>query len=49
MVELADAVFLFNYLFLQGDIPPTPGPDGCGPEDTLADELDCASYLPCEG
>ena len=41
-INVADPLFVLNYLFLGGDPPPDPGPslDDCGPDPT-ADPLDC--------
>lgn len=42
--DVSDAVFLLDYLFLEGPIPPAPGPDACGPG---GQGTDCRSYESC--
>ena len=45
-INLADSVFLLNFLFLFGPTPPDPGPYVAGPDPT-ADDLDCALPASC--
>jgi len=40
--DLTDAIYIFNWLFLGGSRPPSPGPFDCGP-----DPQDSASYEGC--
>jgi len=46
LINLADSVFLLNFLFLFGDLPPDPGPYMAGPDPT-EDDLDCALPASC--
>ena len=39
-INLADAIFLLGFLFLQGALPPDPGPRECG-RDPTPDTLSC--------
>ncbi|HIA27290.1 MAG TPA: hypothetical protein EYN79_04095 [Planctomycetes bacterium] len=45
-INLADSVYLLNFLFQFGDLPPDPGPYSTGPDPTL-DDLDCALPAAC--
>lgn len=45
-INLADSVFLLNFLFKFGELPPDPGPYSTGPDPTL-DDLDCALPAAC--
>jgi hypothetical protein len=45
VINVADAVFVLQYLFLEGPMIPRPYP-ACGRDPTV-DELDCAEYRPC--
>ena len=46
-VNLADTVFVLNYLFKSGAAPPDPGPSTPGPDPT-DDESDCEEGItPC--
>ncbi|MEM7235171.1 MAG: hypothetical protein AAF517_23535 [Planctomycetota bacterium] len=47
-MNITDAIFLFNYLFLGGRPPEEPFADGCG-VDTTDDPLGCDSYPSCLG
>ncbi|MEC9476696.1 MAG: hypothetical protein VX764_06640 [Planctomycetota bacterium] len=42
-VDIADGVWMLNYLFNEGEVLPAPGPQVCGPDPT-ADGLDCSEY-----
>ena len=44
-VDLSDAVFILNYLFVGGAVPPAPFRQ-CGLDPT-PDELGCAVYPSC--
>jgi hypothetical protein len=44
-IDISDALFLLNFLFLGGRPPPAPFPE-CG-EDPTADELTCERYDAC--
>jgi len=46
LVDLADAVFVLRFLFLNGEPPPPPGPDTPGPDPT-PDRLDCQAGSDC--
>ena len=46
LINLADSVFLLNFLFLFGDLPPDPGPYMAGPDPT-EDDLDCELPASC--
>lgn len=46
-INLADSVFLLNWLFLMGMEPPAPGPFVDGPDGTLDDPLECNLPVPC--
>jgi hypothetical protein len=46
-LDLADALYTFFYLHLDGRPPPDPGPLTCGGDPTF-DGLPCDSYPPCE-
>ena len=42
LVNVTDAVFILNYLFLGGPAPPAPGPTSCGPDgEKEAPDLGC--------
>jgi hypothetical protein len=41
-VNITDAVYTLNALFQGGLAPPSPGPDGCGPDPTPDDLEACA-------
>ncbi len=45
-VDIADPVYLIDYLFRNGAPPPAPF-SGCGTDPTEEDELDCTSFSPC--
>lgn len=46
-LTIGDAVYLFQYLFING--APIPSPTGvCGPDPDPEDNLDCESYSACE-
>ncbi|MEE2889594.1 MAG: hypothetical protein VX404_04040 [Planctomycetota bacterium] len=45
-INLADSVFLLNFLFLFGDLPPDPGPYMAGADPT-DDDLDCTLPASC--
>jgi hypothetical protein len=44
--DISDAIYLLGYLYLGRTAPPPPFPE-CGVDPT-GDELDCASFPPCE-
>jgi hypothetical protein len=44
--DLSDASFLLNYLFTGGRVPPPPGPDACGVDET-EDGLGCEGESGC--
>ncbi len=44
-LEITDAVYLLNFLFLAAEWPPSPS-RACGPDPT-EDDLGCESYGPC--
>ena len=44
-IDLSDAIYVLNYLFIGGRTPPAPFEE-CG-EDTDEDELACESYPDC--
>ena len=44
-IRLTDGIYVLNFLFRGASAPPLPYPD-CGPG--RANDLDCASYPPCE-
>ena len=44
-VDVADPIYLLNWLWLGGPPPPSPMP-GCGPDPTL-DLINCVSFPPC--
>ncbi|MBN1444241.1 MAG: hypothetical protein JXA90_16130 [Planctomycetes bacterium] len=46
-VNITDPIYVLMWLFLGGPAPPDPGPWECG-LDPDADDLDCASFPPCE-
>jgi hypothetical protein len=53
-VNIADAVYVLQRLFAGGDPIPPPGPDACGPDETLGEgktDLGCEGYpaVHCEG
>jgi len=39
ILNMADSVYLLNWLFKFGEIPPAPGPYDDGPDPTLDDTL----------
>ena len=45
VLDVADAVFIIFYQFLEGDPPPAPFP-GCG-DDPTEDSLSCNIYNGC--
>jgi len=45
-IELTDAIYILNYLFLSGNQPPEPGPDACGIGPTP--RLGCLKYNYCK-
>jgi len=47
LLTIGDAVYLFQYLFING--PAIPEPSGaCGPDPGVEDNLDCISYAGCD-
>jgi len=45
-LDLADAIYVFNYLFVGGALPPAPGLS-CGVDPTDTDPLDCNDTSAC--
>jgi hypothetical protein len=46
-VNIADGIYILQRLFAGGNPIPAPGPDACGPDETLAagkTDLGCESY-----
>lgn len=47
VLEITDAIALFNYLVRAGPTPVAPGPTACG-ADTTVDDLGCETFAPCQ-
>ena len=45
-IDISDAVYVFGYLFSGGPAPLPPGPDVCGPDPTVDDNLGCLNPHP---
>ena len=46
-LDIADAIWTFNWLFAGDAAPADPGPDDCGNDPTANDSLDCAAFGAC--
>ena len=46
-VNVSDAISTLNWLFSTGQVPPAPGPGGCGLDGTPSESASCESYAPC--